>query len=135
MGDVNSVMRDLDLSGDKVRALLDQGNLISFNISANKSGRAGLRVLTKSVEHFRATGGKKPLVLDWPEIFRLILDHDKLFVRGMEIQRALNCDRGHVENLILAGHLVSSKKARPGPGGSPIVTRASFEAFLKGRLQ
>ena len=134
MGDLNAAMRDLDLSAEKVRALLDEGKLIGFNISASKSGRAGLRVLTKSVERYRESGGKKPLVLAWPEIIRLILTHDKFFVRGMEIQRALNCDRGHVENLILASHLVTAKKARPGPGGSPIVTRASFEAFLKGRM-
>lgn len=94
-----------------------------------------LRVLTKSVEHYRETHGKKSLVLEWPEIFRLIYPHEKLYVRGVEIRRGLNCDRGHVENLIAAGFLVIAKKSRPGPNGSPILTRSSFENFLIGRLQ
>ena len=135
MGDVNSVMRDLDISAERVRALVEQGGLIGFNISAAKSVRANLRVLTKSVDYYRQTGGAKVLRLEWPEIFRLVLPHGKLFMRGTEVARGLNCDKGHVENLILAGLLVSAKKSRPGPGGSPIVTRYSFEAFLKGRLQ
>lgn len=135
MGDVNSVMRDLDMNADRVRALLDEGRLIGFNISAKNSGCRDLRVLTKSVEHYRASGGKKPLVLEWPEIFRLIAPHEKLFVRGYEISRGLNCDRSHVTNLITSGFLVSAKKSRPGPNGSAIITRGSFERFLIGRLQ
>jgi hypothetical protein len=135
LGDVNSAMRDLDMNADRVRALLDQGTLIGFNISVKNSGCCVLRVLTQSIEHYRATGGRKPLVLEWPEIFRLILPHKKLFVRGYEIARSLNCDRGHVENLIAARLLVASRKARSGPNGSPIITRGSFENFMIGRLQ
>jgi hypothetical protein len=134
MGDLNAAMRDLDLDADRIRALLDEGKLIGFNISTNKSARICLRLLTKSVEHYRQTGGKKPLVLEWPQMFRLVLKHDKLWLRGLEIQRALNCDEGHVASLILAGYFVLMKKSHPGHGGSPIVTRGSFEAFLKGRL-
>ncbi|MEI8288671.1 MAG: hypothetical protein WCH99_04315 [Verrucomicrobiota bacterium] len=135
MGDVNSVMRDLDMNADRVRALVEQGTLIAFNITAVKSNRADLRILTKSVEHYRDNGGKKALRLEWPEIFRLIMPHNKFFVRGFEVARGLNCDRGHVENLIISGHLVTAKKAQPGPNGSPIITRGSFESFLIGRLQ
>jgi hypothetical protein len=134
MGDLNAAMRDMDLDADKVRALLDEGKLIGFNISVNKSTRVCLRILTKSVEQYRQAGGKKPLVFEWPQIFRLVLTHDKLFVRGLEIQRALNCDETHVANLILAGYFVLVKKALSGHGGSPIVTRESFESFLKGRM-
>ncbi len=36
LGDLNSVMRDLDMNSDRVRALLDQGTLIGFNISTKK---------------------------------------------------------------------------------------------------
>lgn len=135
LGDINSVMRDLDINADRVRALVEQGSLIGFNISAAKTARSELRVLTHSVEHYRRTGGEKVLRLEWPQIFRLILPHDKLFVRGVEIVRGLNCDRGHVENLIASGFLVCCKKARPGPNGSPIITRGSFENFLIRRLQ
>ena len=132
MGDVNSVMRDLDVSADLVRAMVEEGGLIAFNIAAAKS-RAELRVLTRSVEHYRQT--RQWLRLEWPEIFRLILGHQQLFVRGYEVARCLNCDRGHVENLIATRCLAVSQKSRPGPNGSPHITRGSFENFLIGRLQ
>lgn len=135
MGDVNSAMRDLDVDSDKVRALLDEGRLIGFNISAQKTDRPNLRILTKSIEHYIQNGWKKPLVLEWPEIFRLILPHDKLFVRGPELQRSLNCSPQQMVNLVQAGCFVSVKKMHPGRGGSPIVTRGSFQNFLIGRLQ
>ena len=135
MGDVNSVMRDLDMSAERVRELLELGTLVGFNISAKKSGCRVLRILTKSVERYRATGKIYQPQMEWPEIFRLILPHEKLFVRGHEIARGLNCDRGHVENLIESGLLTVNKKSQPGPNGSPIIPRNSFENFLIGRLQ
>jgi hypothetical protein len=136
MGDLNAAMRDLDLNADQVNALLDEGKLIVFNIAVKETTRKNLRVLTRSIEHYRETDGKSPLLLEWPEIFKLILPHDKHFVRGLEIQRSLNCDQGHVGNLILAGLLGPlNKRPQRGPGGSPIVTRENFEKFLKGRLQ
>jgi len=131
LGDVNSAMRDLDIDSDKVRELLDDGRLIGFNISA----RPSFRILTRSVEHYKLNGWKKPLVLEWPEIFRLILTHDKLFVTGWELQRSLNCAPQQMVNLVKAGCFVSVKKMHAGRGGSPIVTRGSFENFLIGRLQ
>jgi hypothetical protein len=135
MGDVNSVMRDLDIDSDKVRALLDEGRLIGFNISARQTDRPHFRILTKSVEHYKQNGWKKPLVLEWPEIFRLVLPHDKLFVRGPELQRSLNCSPQQMVNLVRAGCFVSVKKMHPDRGGATIVTRGSFENFLIGRLQ
>ena len=128
-------MRDLDLDAEKIRALLDEGKLIGFNIAVKKTTRKNLRVLTRSIEHYRETGGKKSLMLKWPEIFSLILPGDKLFIRGTTVQRSLNCDREHVQNLIRAGYFSVSKKGRRGHDGSAMVTRQSFEAFLKGRLQ
>ena len=135
MGDVNSVMRDLDLDAGQVRALVEQGTLIAFDISAKKSTRMQLRILTQSVNFYRQQDRKAALRLEWPEIFRLIVPHQKLFVRGVEVVRGLNCDRGHVENLINAGILVVSRRSRPGPNGSPLITRGSYENFLIGRLQ
>jgi len=135
LGDLNATMRDLDLDSDAVRALVDEGKLVAFDIAAGRAARSELRVLTKSIEHYQTTGGAQPLDLDWPGIVRLVLPTDKLFVRGIEVRRALNCDRGHVENLILAGCLAVVKKPKKGPGGSPIITRESVEAFLKDRMQ
>ena len=114
MGDVNAAMRDLDANAEQVRALLDEGKLVGFNIGARDGGRATVRVLTRSIEHYLETGA--PLPLAWEQIFRLLIPHDKLFLRGPEIQRALNCDRGLVENLIRAKRFACVKQTRPGQG-------------------
>jgi len=132
LGDLNAAMRDLDMNADQVRALLDEGKLVGFNIATNETGKKNLRLLTMSIHHYCETG--KYLAMEWPEIFHLVLPHDRLFVRGMEIQRSLNCDQGHVQNLIKTEHLQCVKKSQRGPGGSPMVTRGSLEAFLKGRM-
>jgi hypothetical protein len=132
LGCIHLVMRDLDVDANRVRELVEQGSLIGFNIAVKTTSRRDLRILGKSVENYKQTG--KPLDLEWPEIFQSIIPHDKPFVHGLEIQRGLNCDPGHVENLIANGYMVVSRKSRPGPGGSPIVTRDSFDHFLSGRL-
>lgn len=36
MANLNCVMRDLDMDSDRVRALLDEGRLIGFNIAVKK---------------------------------------------------------------------------------------------------
>ena len=87
----------------------------------------------KSVDLFRQTNGRKVCALEWPQIFRLISPHQKPFVTGKEITLRLHLDHGHVENLVLDGQLTALQKSRPGPGGSWIIARESFEIFLKGR--
>jgi hypothetical protein len=134
LGNLNAAMRDLDMDADGIRRLIDEGVLIAFDIARQKSKPQHLRILTKSIDYYRQNSGKKFMVLEWPEIFRLVLPHEKLFVRGLEMQRSLNCDEGHVANLIKSGFFTLAKKARAGRDGSPIVTRASFENFLIGRL-
>ncbi len=137
VSDVKTVLRDLgefDMDAEQVRQLVEQRVLIGFNIAVDDLGKCELRVLTKSIEFFRATGGRKYHELEWPQIFRLVVPHKKPMVTGLEIRRALLCDRGHVENLILAGCLKPLKKSQPGPGGSWVVTTTSYEEFLKGRM-
>jgi len=121
------------MSGDEIRALLDEGKLFGFNIAASNTGRSTVRILTNSIEHYGAT--KKPFPAAWPEVFKLILPHSNAAVPGTELQRCLNCDSGHVLNLVRGGFLrvVHGTAWRRGCGGSPSVTRESFEAFLKGR--
>ena len=138
LSDVKTVLRDLgefDIDAEQVRDLAEQRVLIGFNIATDDRGRCELRVLTKSIDFFRATGGKKYHELEWPQIFRLVVPHKKPIVTGLEIRRGLICDRGHVENLILGKHLVALKQSQPGPGGSWTVCRDSYENFLKGRMQ
>jgi hypothetical protein len=132
LGSVNAAMRDLDLDVEHVWALLDEGFLIGFNISF--STMRELRILTTSIEHHLASPVK--LQLSWLEIIRLILPRNKHFsqtLSGVEIKRCLNCDQSTVANIIKAGLLVSVKEARPGRSGSPMVTRESFETFLRSR--
>ena len=138
LSDVKTVLRDLgefNIDADQVRELCELGVFISFDIAVDLDSRCEMRVLTKSIDFFRATGGKKYHELEWPQIFRLVVPHRKPVVTGLEIRRALICDRGHVENLINAGELTALKKSQPGPGGSWAVSRDSFENFLKARKQ
>ena len=138
LSDVKTVLRDLgefDIDAEQIRALVEQRVLIGFNIAVDDLGRCELRVLTKSIEFFRATNGRKYHELEWEKIFRLVVPHKKPVLTGLEIRRALICDRGHVENLILNRQLTAVKKAQCGPGGSWVISRESYEAFLKGRMQ
>ena len=135
LGDTLTAMRDLDMSAEEVRSLVQLGYLIGFNIAVATDTKAELRILTRSVEQFRTFKTKRVCEMEWPQIFRLIVPHQKPIVTGLEVQRGLNCDRGHVENLVLARHLTALKKSAPGPGGSWTLDRASFETFLKARMQ
>lgn len=145
MGDVNTAMRDLNLDSDEVRLLVQMGYLVAFNIAcdrrpatslrARRRRKSELRVLTRSIEQYRMLKTKRICKLPWPQIFRLIVPHQKFVLKGTEVQCALNCDRGHVENLIATKHLVALEKTKPGPGGSCTICRTSLENFLKSRLQ
>lgn len=141
VSDVKTVLRDLgefEIGAEQVSQLVDQNILIGFNIALDDSpdGRRELRILTCSIEFFRSTNGKKYHELEWPKIFRLICPHDKPLVRGTEISRTLICDGQHVLNLLGAGRLkrVPGTNFQRGPGGTPSITRESYEQWLKGRL-
>ena len=146
LGDVNTAMRDLNLDSEEVRMLVQLGYLVAFNIACDwrsrkaasagrRRGKSELRVLTRSIEDYRALESKRVCRYEWPQLFHLIVPDRKWAIEGKEIQRALNCDHGHVKNLIAAKQLVVVEKGRPGPGGSPTICRASLERFLKSRLQ
>lgn len=139
LADMEGVKWALDISSEEVEGLIDVGNLVAFNIAVvNESGRREFRFLTRSIEHYRAALGMRRLDLSWAQIFRLIVPHEKPVIVGTEIDAALNCDPDHRLNLIRAGLLntVASGAAawRRGRNGAPIVTRESFERFLKGRM-
>lgn len=135
LSDVKTVLRDLgefELDAPQVLELVESGVLVGFDISGS-GDRQCLRVLTKSIEFFRQHQGRRYHDLEWPQIFRQIVRHQKPVVTGLEIRRACLCDRGHVENLVKAGNLVAVKKSAPGPGGSWVISRESFERFLNVR--
>jgi hypothetical protein len=124
----------MDIRREHVRQLWESQTLVGFNIARDRATHVELRLLRKSVDLFRATNGKKRYEPEWAQVFRLVVPHQKPFVTGKEIARVLICDRGHVENLILDRQLTALKKAQCGPGGSWVISRESFENFLKGRM-
>jgi hypothetical protein len=136
LADTDGVKWALDISSEEVEHLIDLGFVVAFNIAVEgRVGRREFRFLTRSIEHYRATLGSRRLDLSWAQIFRLIVPHEKPVIIGTEIDAALNCDPDHRQNLIRADRLkiVDGTRWRPGRNGAPVVTRASFETFLKGR--
>jgi hypothetical protein len=132
MADINAAMRDLDINDDAVLALLDKGALVGFNIAVSAGGRRVVRILTASVQNH--LNGGKPGSLSFDDVLRLVLPGELLFVRGMAIERCLNCCQTHVSNLIKAGAFDCTRPGRRGHGNSSIVTRASVVAWLKARV-
>lgn len=133
LADVNAAMQRLDLTDEEVIVLVDQGLLIAFNISAGERVRY-LMILTRSIDLFKESRGRKRLELEWPEIFKLIFGrkagHPAL--TGLEIKRGLNCTRQHVGSL--SPFFETINVAKPGRGNTPSFTTASVERWLKGRL-
>jgi hypothetical protein len=137
MANVNTAMRDLDLSAEDVGALVESGDLMAFNIALNPQGRKELRILTASIAHYLQTLGSRPFPHTLHSQLSTILPHDKPMLSGVEVQRALNCDSGTVINLVEARalKLVPRTDYGAGRGCTPSITRESFIAFLKARLQ
>lgn len=137
---VNGAMWALDRTALEIDALLDLGveGLIGFNVSTSpgESARRELRILARSIEHYRLTGGMRPLRMTFAEVRRLMLPHDKPVISGVELQRSLNCDSGHVINLIEAGRLatVPGTTWSQGRGCTASVVTESYVSFLKQRL-
>ena len=128
-----TAMRDLGLDLREIRALVDLGFLVAFNIAAGEV-TPELRFLDCSLRQFKAGQGRQPFTENWTIIFRHIIPYQCPCLTGLEIQQALNCHRSVVSGLVRAGHLRQMRQATPGPGGSCVVTRPSFETFLQSRL-
>jgi hypothetical protein len=138
LGDLNAAMRDLDLADEEVLQLLEQRALVGFNIAVNPSGRGELRVLTRSLEDFRQSRGRAVADFGWPEIFQLIFPATALplppyTLTGLELNQALNCSRGHVENLA-SRHFEIVRPAGRGRGNTPRFKTTSVENWLKRRM-
>ena len=148
LGDLNAAMRDLNLSDEEIRQLVDQRTLIGFNIAVEAGRRSVTRILTYSLEHFRQSHGRTALKMDWPEIFKLIFPprqssaasspgsrffETPLTLTGLELKQGLNCSRGHIENLALRYFEVIRPASR-GRGHTPGFKTVSVEQWLKGRM-
>ena len=138
LGDLNAAMRDLDLADEEILQLLEQRALVGFNIAVNPAGRGELRILTRSLEDFRQSRGRAVADFGWPGIFQLIFPAVALplppyTLTGLELRQALNCSRGHVENLA-SRHFEIVRPAGRGRGNTPRFKTASVENWLKNRM-
>ncbi len=138
LGNLNAAMRDLDLGEAEILVLLSQRRLIGFNIAVKPGGLMELRVLTRSLEHCRETGGQAYPQRDWPHIFQLIFPAMAAplpphLLTGRELLQALNCSRGHVKNLA-ARYFEILRPARTGRGHTPGFRASSVERWLQSRM-
>jgi hypothetical protein len=148
LADMDCVKWALDVNAEDIEQLIDLGYLVVFDISVAlesrsplMSHRRELRILTRSIEHYRLTLGMRRLELTWPQIAQLILPPEKKSFTGVEIDAALSCDSNHRLNLIRAGELEVPAPDRVyrrtgwsrGRNCGPTVTRESIEDFLRRR--
>lgn len=135
--DVNAAASDLGLRTQEILELAEIGLLIVFDISTKPHSKREFRILKKSIEMLIASRGKKFPDMVWPEILKLVLPDEKPELRGVQIQRILNCSEAHVINLIEARELqiVERSTYGRGPDGSPRIQTNSFIDFLKRRLE
>jgi hypothetical protein len=148
LADMDCVKWALDVKTQDIERLIDLAYLVVFDISVAlesrsplMSHRRELRILTRSIEHYRLTLGMRRLELTWPQIAQLILPPEKKLFTGVEIDAALSCNPNHRLNLIRAGELelppprrINSRAAwSRGRNCGPVVTRESIEDFLRRR--
>ena len=148
LADTDCVKWALDVSAGDIEQLIDLGYLVVFDISVTlesrsplMSHRRELRILTRSIEHYRLTLGMRRLDLTWPQIAQLILPPDKKLLTGVEIDAVLSCDPNHRLNLIRAGELELPHPLgkhlktgwHRGRNCGPTVTAESLEDFLRRR--
>lgn len=129
----------LKLGEAEIGELVDVGELVCVDIRTPDAEKRELRILTASIAARQAgtrEAGQAEVRSRAVWLVLGALGHDKPFVTGAEIKRVLNCGRQHVLNLIAAGALPAAPGTAPrrGRGGSPVVTRAAFAAFLTERM-
>ena len=134
----------LDLTEDEIGNLVDDGQLVAFDIRMPEAERRELRILTASIAEFQRDNPDRSecyVSQICPDVaIKTVLaavKHDKPYLTGLEIKRLLNCGRQHVINLIEARALIllPGTTYRPGPNGSPVVGRVTLTAWLTQRLE
>jgi hypothetical protein len=123
----------LSLNEDEIAALVDEGQLVAFDIRGPGANRRELRILTASIVHYRSPITPEEAVA----IVLSAVKHDKPFLRGREIKSLLNLGRQHCINLVSSKAIpqVPGTQYRRGPNGDPLVPRPQFINFLTHRLE
>jgi hypothetical protein len=136
---IPAVMWRLDVDEDQVLRLIEDGELLwAFNLAAARATRRTIRVLSESVSDYLAgqvrTCGDNKAEAEWQRVASLVFP-DKPVIVTCELARALSCGRDLAMNLVRKNHVrvVSGRRWRSGPGGSPRIDTASAKEWLKGR--
>ena len=131
----------LGLDESQIESLVDDGRLVAFDIRTPRAARRELRILTDSIaQQLRMTGsgGSRPTISPAAALARVLGDigHDRPLLTGVEARQVLNCGGQHLMNLVKCRALptVRGTRRHPGPGGSPIIARATFAEWLTSRI-
>ncbi len=106
----------------------------AFDLSAG-ADRQFLRVLSLSMDCWKYAALKQPATLDG--VIDLILPAGSKvtgIVKGTSLQFSFNVVSEHILNLLRAGRLKLARGQTgwsTGPNGTPLITRASVETFLR----
>ncbi len=132
----------LGLNEDEIGILVDEGQLVAFDIRSPGAKRRELRILTASIVHYKQNATDpsyvSPITPDQAiEIVMASLKHTKPFLNRKEISKVLIGGRQHGMNLVDSKALpeMPGTTHRRGPNGSAIVSRPAFIQFLEARLE
>lgn len=133
----------LDCTEDEIVEWVEvQRALVAWNIASPGAARRELRLLTRSVSEFIRDNPQRDdcyycAICPDIAIAAVLPDHQKPWLTGLEVQRSLNCGSTHVIGLVESKllKLMPGTNYQRGPGGSPSISRDSFVAFLKSRIE
>ena len=124
----------LDRDEDAVLALIESGSILYvFDIRHPGAVRRELRIYRESLVSWaerRQTFQSTPAAV----IASILPTVKQPVIRAREISRRFSCSSTHALGLIAKGALKRHGPTGHGPNGSPLVERASVEAFLHRRL-
>ncbi len=143
----------LDMTTDEVIAFCQFGNLWAWDVASPHADPC-YRFLTRSVSAWTRETAREQLedtdsapVVTPATAEEAIADllsrlpspvstENRPWITGPELRRLLNVERTHLLDLVREGVLsqLPGTQFRKGPGGYPLIARASVEIFLKQRL-
>jgi hypothetical protein len=131
---VETVRGHLGMDEDEVAEAVDDGKLTAWDIGSEGAERRELRISTESVARFCAG---TPGTLSNAEAIALVIPGDAPAISGRTLARALVCSGTLIIEHIRAGDLaiLPGTKIFRGKAGTPLITRASAGAFLRGRIE
>ena len=134
---VETVRGILGMDEDEVASSVDDGQLIAWDIASDGAESGELRILTASVAGLAADEDSRPAPIPASEAIAIVLGEARTY-RGSDLARLFTCSRTLIMIHVANGDLElvpGSQAPRRGHGGTPIITRASLERFLRARIE